>query len=731
MIENITLKNIASYKEETFLLNLKRVNYIFGRNGSGKTTISRLLNKFDDYKDCKIEWKDNKVLNVLVYNRDFVETHFSEKDTLKGIFTLGKDNVDLIKDIEETESNAEKCKNNISSLQETLRKKESEIKKIDKIYEDKFWKDLSDYRRDFSKCSRKSFASKENFKKQLIIEYEKEISKIISFDIDNLKSKYNEFFSGEVIEISKISLPDFSKILTYENDRILQKHIIGKEDVNISELITKLNNSSWVKHGIEYYKQSKDICPFCQQKIIKKDFEKELNEYFDETFNTDVKLVDDLYDNYKNEAIKIENYLKTINFNNSELENNMKEYIMQFHDIYNINLKKIEDKKRELSQSINLNTLLNILEKIKDLIENFNKDIEKHNEKIKNLSKEQENITQEFWLFLIKKEENEIKKYNKDIKSLNKAYINIKNEIERECIRLTNLNTNLSDLNSKVTNVTSVCENINKILISFGFTSFKLDIADNNSYKLIRPDDNSNASQTLSEGEKNFLAFLYFYNLINGNFSKTEINNEKIVVIDDPISSLDNDTLFIISSLIRGIILSKDDTFKYVKQIFILTHNLYFYKEITFDPQRKNKKNEKYETFNIIKKNNGISKILPFKDNPIKTSYELLWDEVKSEDTNNIYLPNCMRRILENYFKLIGRICINNLEDEFDGFDKIICRSLISWIHDGSHSINEDFFYNMSDDNLIETYKRVFKEIFIKTGYESHYNMMMEIDEKE
>ena len=210
MIENITLKNIASYTEETCLSNLQRVNYFFGRNGSGKTTISRLLNKFDDYKDCKIEWKDNKVLNVLVYNRDFVETHFSEKDTLKGIFTLGKDNVDLIKDIEETESNAEKCKNNISSLQETLRKKESEIKKIDKIYEDKFWKDLSDYRRDFSKCSRKSFASKENFKKQLIIEYEKEISKIISFDIDNLKSKYNEFFSGEVIEISKISLPDFS-----------------------------------------------------------------------------------------------------------------------------------------------------------------------------------------------------------------------------------------------------------------------------------------------------------------------------------------------------------------------------------------------------------------------------------------------------------------------------------------------------------------------------------------
>lgn len=729
MIENIILKNIASYKEETCLSNLQRVNYFFGRNGSGKTTISRLLNKFDDYKDCKIEWKDNKALNVLVYNRDFVETHFSEKDTLKGIFTLGKDNVDLIKDIEEVTIKKNKCLEKIGNYTKTMNAKYLEIKEIDDEYANIFWENLSDYRANFSKCSRKSFGSKEKFKSQLINEAKKEILETVNFDINNLKSRYDEFFSNEQIEIPKVPLPDFTKILVYEKDKILQKHIVGKEDVNISELIKKLNNSSWVKHGIEYYKQSKDICPFCQQKISKKDFEKELNEYFDETFNTDVKLVDDLYDNYKNEAIKIESNLKNVNLNNLKLGDDIKDYIRQFHDIYDINLRRIENKKHELSQSISLDTLSNILEKIKNLIDDINKNIEKHNDTVKNLSKEQEKITQNFWSFLVKKEEKLIKQYNTKIEQLNNIIKNIKGKKQTEEDILKSINITLSNLNSKTTNVISVCENINKILTSFGFTSFKLDIADNNSYKLIRPDDNSNASQTLSEGEKNFLAFLYFYNLINGNFSKTKINDEKIVVIDDPISSLDNDTLFIISSLIRGIILSKDDIFKCVKQVFILTHNIYFYKEITFNPQRKNV--PKYETFNIIKKNNGISQISQSPNDPIKTSYELLWNELKSRDTNNIYLPNCMRRILENYFKLIGRIRINNLEDEFEGPDKIICRSLISWIHDGSHSISEDLFYNMSDDNLIETYKRVFKEIFIKTGYESHYNMMMEIDEKE
>ena len=57
-----------------------------------------------------------------------------------------------------------------------------------------------------------------------------------------------------------------------------------------------------------------------------------------------------------------------------------------------------------------------------------------------------------------------------------------------------------------------------------------------------------------------------------------------------------------------------------------------------------------------------------------------------------------------------------------------ICSSLISWINDGSHSINDDLFVELQD-RTIENYKKVFKDIFVLTNHEGHFNMMMGISE--
>ena len=43
MIEKIEIKNTATYIDET-LDNLSKVNFIYGNNGSGKTTVSRIIN---------------------------------------------------------------------------------------------------------------------------------------------------------------------------------------------------------------------------------------------------------------------------------------------------------------------------------------------------------------------------------------------------------------------------------------------------------------------------------------------------------------------------------------------------------------------------------------------------------------------------------------------------------------------------------------------------------------
>ena len=84
-----------------------------------------------------------------------------------------------------------------------------------------------------------------------------------------------------------------------------------------------------------------------------------------------------------------------------------------------------------------------------------------------------------------------------------------------------------------------------------------------------------------------------------------------------------------------------------------------------------------------------------------------------------------MRKIIETYFKLLGGISDDEIIEKFNEIDeKQLCRSLLSWINDGSHTIPDDLDYTVTDDS-IEKYKRLFKEIFIKSGHEAHYDMMM------
>lgn len=100
----------------------------------------------------------------------------------------------------------------------------------------------------------------------------------------------------------------------------------------------------------------------------------------------------------------------------------------------------------------------------------------------------------------------------------------------------------------------------------------------------------------------------------------------------------------------------------------------------------------------------------------------------QSEDIKALITgQNIMRRIIENYFGMLGRGKEAFIEAKFDSpEDAMICKSLFYWINDGSHMITDDLFIDPYTDS-IERYKEIFKQIFVKTGNEAHYNMMMKV----
>ncbi len=185
--------------------------------------------------------------------------------------------------------------------------------------------------------------------------------------------------------------------------------------------------------------------------------------------------------------------------------------------------------------------------------------------------------------------------------------------------------------------------------------------------------------------------------------------------------------LFVVSTLIKEIIKdTKGDTGN-IKQLILLTHNVYFHKEISFIDGRTQENNKTH--YWILRKNKTTSTIQSYeKKNPIQSSYDLLWQEIKNRNKNSgITIQNTMRRIIENYFKILGKYGDDELIEKFTSKEEQdICRALICWINDGSHSIADDLFIESPSDT-IDRYLKVFKDIFVLTKHEGHYDMMMSL----
>jgi wobble nucleotide-excising tRNase len=213
--------------------------------------------------------------------------------------------------------------------------------------------------------------------------------------------------------------------------------------------------------------------------------------------------------------------------------------------------------------------------------------------------------------------------------------------------------------------------------------------------------------------------------LAKGSTSQELITEERILVIDDPISSLDSNVLFVVSSLLKEVIKSIKNDSGNIKQLILLTHNIYFHKEVSFIDGRTKSNNDTF--FWILRRNSNVSSIQSFEmSNPIQNSYELLWQEIKNRDyISGITIQNTMRRIIESYFKILGKFGDDDLIKKFaNAQEQEICRSLISWINDGSHSIPDDLFIE-HQGATIDKYFEVFKRIFDVMGHAEHYNMMM------
>lgn len=725
MITQIRIRDLATYKDGVELYP-KRVNFLYGGNGTGKTTFSKLLSGELSSSECSIEWSPGEHEEVVVYNRSFVEHNFSAD--IAGIFTLGKESVETQRTIEEHRLEISRLRDQENDFSRDIGKLLDKKQTARESAENACWEIQQKYGSEFSDALVGFRGSKAKFFGQCIAVYPS-LGTATILTYDELKRAYDVAFAKNAQKYPEYPLLDLDELGSVDTCELLSQVITGSGDTPVGMFISFLGAGDWVRRGIEYAKRTEGKCPYCQQ-ALSSNLQSEIEHYFDEEYSKACELLKSFYTDYCDATARALTTLLHISDHHYPALD-YKEFDLlsaRLKTICESNYVLIKKKIDEPSQPVEFYSIVDICHQLNNLIDRFNTEIRNNNQIVDNQSAERNRIKTSLWFFLSNELKTTIDGYLKANEGFDKGIESLEQKIRTSNNRRTELSTTVEEMEARITSVTPTVTAINRILEGFDFTGFKLAEHEEKkgTYVIVRP-DGQDARQTLSEGEYNFICFLYFYQLCFGSQNRTGVTKEKILIIDDPISSLDSNVLFIVSTLVKSILHDCVSLQNGIKQVFVLTHNVYFHKEITFGGR--SGLPSTVTQYYIVRKKDNVSNIIPYAENPVQTSYEMLWEELRHPDQHSKKsIFNTMRRILEHYFQVIGGIKYEECINHFEGEDKLICKSLVACINDGSHTIFDDLVMCFEEE-AIDKHIRVFKMIFENMNQASHYNMMMRIEE--
>lgn len=301
MINKIVMRNVASYQDETILKTDKKVNLIYGLNGTGKSTLSGFLYNTRDsrYSDCEMEGL-RSTDRVLVYNQQFITDNFYETENINGIFTLSKENKAATQAIGNARKELAKLSDEKLKITNDKAASEKKYQKQIQDFQKEVWKIKTEYSggdRVLEYCLEKMKGNKEvlfNYLLEIPLSEEK-----IEYTVETLKQEVSELQESEEKEnyISEISFG----VKHIEESPLLSKVIVGNKNSSVSGLIELLGNSKWVDEGIQYVHMDGEVadCPFCQQKTVSKMFYNKLKDYFDESYKMDKAEIERLLHEYE------------------------------------------------------------------------------------------------------------------------------------------------------------------------------------------------------------------------------------------------------------------------------------------------------------------------------------------------------------------------------------------------------------------------------------------------
>lgn len=728
----------------------KSINIIYGKNGTGKSSICRLM---------KEQWKDKEVCIFRGFNE-----LLDENEKLNAI-VLGEDNSKINKEVTSLEEKISGIEREIEEKKENIEEPEEGDDRVNLFTEKR---DLENqktkkenredkiYTAGASKVKQKGSLSlfdgkqydKNNFKNDL--KEAEEQGKLSKEEIKTLRETITVVEKDNVDEINSvfIDLKEEQK----EIKSLLEKTV--KPTENILELKNDPQKQEFAKAGLGCHKPNEN-CAFCGNVITKERYEK-VKSYFSsddiEAFENEIKdKLKIIEENIKSEDENINIDEKLFYPEFQEKIKVLKKEIMlvaqERRNVLNSLKSSLKEKKGKLFKKMDI---LNekMPEDLKEKINEYNEIAKENNQYTKDLERNKEEARKKYRyheinVFLKEKNKNN-KNYDEELESIKGEIQTLEGRIEEKDAEIREVKNKIDELNKDIDNKKKEKESLladtknteilanninNKIKSTVNFSLYRKEENGQEFYeikeKIDGREETTRPITKLSDGEKNIIAFLYFIESLNEPDKK---DREKIIVFDDPMNSNDDTMQYLITSEIENIVKSiysnkkdKNIGIKSKDKLILLTHNAHFYLN-NLGRLPGIDRDGGYSKYNIYKfmaiDGKTIIKKIDKASEDIKSGYQTLWESVVSfyEHKKPDLMLNPIRRIIETFCSF----CAISKNDFYKG-----SKELKKLLDVNSHGI-EDLEADLNGKTE-EQIKDLLSEAFECNGHKEHFDQLWEM----
>lgn len=552
---------------------------IFGRNGTGKSTISKSISSLKGIsKDISLfneKNRDSNALNItdsdkatiFVYNEEFQreKVTFTENEKFEAIVLIDDQN-DLMSKIASNKSEVKRLESKLTQYKDAISNAENTIKESMVGSKESRWKSV------YSKLNKKNPYFNDNLITRIsnsvttksVLELGEDLSNLIK----EIESARNE---SEINRYSKIEIPvnEIKEELKIISEPINMIELTERENQIIEILGNNVDSS--IEKTENLLKGNSNNCPTCFQEInedYKRDTLAQLKSVLQKQFlsneiSKNIKCIDQL----------------------------VKRFELIIEELDSVDLdKRIEESVRtSLNKSIkdlksSLNLMINELKTKKSnvyMICDFNSGPLFEAKSGYDVSLSVYNEACDVYNLRFNKLEDNIKEANKlNDKLAYKEKEDFCKGIVNNRIKINKTNESIKELNDKITkdeqsvkNTTLALNNINKQLGRVFYESERLKLEQEDGFYYVLSRGKRTNLSSLSTGERNAIGLCYFFSIVNQNQNvDNQYNLPLLLVLDDPVSSFDHEIKLGIYSLLRGeiekIVIGNGNS-----KVMILTHD--------------------------------------------------------------------------------------------------------------------------------------------------------------